>query len=396
MIEVLQPYLDNNILNKIIYPVKIDNNLYEFDIHYKNIPYKLDLNTNIDAIVIILTSIAICNKWKIVSKLPIDKKLYDNLLQIPTVYKKYHSKHTYLLGMLKYDEINLILDIPICDRSNIINNGLNCNITTLSLGVDSLHTILLNKDNLTHLMYVNYLDWSTCLNNIYDSIELISNKFNKELIIVDSNIKYTLMDMKLKDDVTMPGTDYAVFETDAIILALSYPLGLNTIYFSGFGNKNFPCMMGENSELIKYFNSNEFNNIGNYTERIKKINYIFKNDIEIIKYIRVCNERFRDFPYKNCSKCNKCLVTILYSYMLGYYDELKDVFLLQDKDYIENLLEIYHTNPNKSLSTKYFHKIYEQFYNLYIKNNKKPLKYIIDDFYGEFIDEDYILYNNYI
>ena len=108
MIEILEPYLDLTDLNKIIYPIIIQNIKYNFYIHY-DVSEELDLNLDIDCIVAMLCSIAICNNWKIKSDLPIDEKLYKNLKELPHTYKKYHSKHTSLMSMIKYEEINLIL-----------------------------------------------------------------------------------------------------------------------------------------------------------------------------------------------------------------------------------------------------------------------------------------------
>ena len=388
MIEILKPFLDSNVLNKIIYPVYIYNNLYNFYIKY-NISEKLDLNLNIDAIVIMLSSIAICNKWKIKSECSIDEKLYNNLLQLPNTYKKYHSKHTSLLGMLTYEEINLILDIPICNRSNT-NYGLHCNITPISMGVDSLHTILLNKNDLTHLIYINNLDRSIFIEDFKKNMKKFSDKYNKNLIIADSNFKQLIFSLKLNNNISMHGTNYAVFTSDAIQLASSYPLGINSIYLSGCGYKNIPCIMGQHNEINKYFISNEYNIIDNEETRIKKINYIINNDNQLIKYLRVCNDNTSGF-YINCSNCLKCNLTIFYFFMLGYYDELNDIFILPKKDEIINNLKIFHKNTNKDLSTKYDDLIYEQYLNLYLNNNEQPINNIIDNYYGEFIGENYIL-----
>ena len=389
MIEILKPFLDSNVLNKIIYPVYIDNNLHNFYIKY-NISEKLDLNLNIDAIVIMLSSIAICNKWKIKSECSIDEKLYNNLLLLPNTYKKYHSKHIGLLSMIKYDEINLILDIPTCNRNNT-NYGLNCNITPISMGVDSLHTILLNKNDLTHLIYINNLDNSNFIEDFKKNIKIVSDKYNKNLIIADSNFKKLTISLKLNNsNISMPGTNYAVFTSDAIQLASSYPLGINTIYLSGFGFKNIPCIMGQHYEINKYFISNEYNIIDNHETRIKKINYIVNNDKQIIKYLHVCNDNTLE-SLNNCSNCLKCNLTIFYFYMLGYCDELNEIFILPKKDEIIHNLKIFHKNPIKNLYTKYNDLIYEQYLNLYLNNNEQPINNIINNYYGEFIEEKYVL-----
>jgi hypothetical protein len=412
MIEILQPVLDNNISNKIIYPVRIDRKLYEFYIHY-DVPYTLDLNMNIDCIVVMLTSIAICNKWKIVSKLSIDEKLYNNLMQLPNTYKKYHSKHTSLLSMVKYEELNLVLEMPKCNRSSSkkelrreIRNknesgtprlnpegkgyvGLRAKITSLSMGVDSLHTILFNKHALSHLIYINNMDLSNTIPHFNKLLQKVSNKYDKKLIIANSNFKQMTMSLKLNNSISMPGTNYAVFTSDAILLASSYPLGLKKMYFSGFGSKNFPCLMGQHSEINKYFNSSEFVCIANEVERVRKINFIVKNDEEIIKHIRVCNDPTTT-KCANCSKCRKCITTIMYFYILGYYDILKDSFLLPSKEKIKNHLVPY---EESKLSSVYFNKIFEEYVKLYNANQCNSLNNIIENYSGDFINDNYFLRN---
>ncbi len=388
MIEILEPYFDKNILNKITYPVKIDNNTYDFYIHYEN-ENKMDLNLNIDGIVVMLSSIAICNKWKIRSTLPIDEKLYDNLLKLPDIYKRYHSKHTSLLSMVSYDEINLILDLPICNRKNTIKKGLQCNITAITMGIDSLHTILSNLEDITHTIYTNYMDVSSTVDNFHEVINYFSEKYNKNLIIVNSNFKELLLLSNL------PGTNYGVFTTDSILLASCYPLGIKKLYFNGAGSGTFPCLLGQHCDINKYFNSNEFTTSNNNTERIKKINYIVKNDIEIIKFLYVCNTYILNNTTNivNCSKCRKCTQVILYFHMLGYSHLLHDTFVLPNEEELKHLLNTLHINSNNTLATTYYNKIYEKFLKLYKDNDEKPISEIINNYAGKFIGEDYHLFS---
>ena len=390
MIEILQPYFDTTITNKIIYPVKINGNLYDFYMHYENEnDKKMDLNLNIDGIVVMLSSIAICNKWKITSTLPIDEKLYNNLLKLPNTYKKYHSKHTSLLSMVSYDEIELILDLPTFNRENTIEKGLQCNITPISMGIDSLHTILSNLQEITHTIYINYMDVSTTVDNFHEVINYFSEKYNKSLIIANSNFKELLLLSNL------PGTNYGVFMSDAILLASCYPLGLKKLYFSGFGNSNLPCLMSQHSDINKYFNSNEFTTCNNEIERIKKINYIVNNDVEMIKFLYVCNTYILNNTTNivNCSKCRKCIITLLYFHMLGYIHLLNDTFVLPTEEELKHLMNTIHIGTNKALGTIYYDKIYEEYLKLYKNNNEEPLCEIIDNYCGKFVGEDYHLFS---
>jgi hypothetical protein len=148
--------------------------------------------------------------------------------------------------------------------------------------------------------------------------------------------------------------------------------------------------MGQHSDINKYFNSNEFTTCNNETERIKKIDFIVKTDEEIIKHMRVCNE-WTDAKCDNCSKCSKCIRTMLYFYMLGYYDKITNAFLILDETIMKDKLITIHKVNNPRLSTVYFNKIYEEWLNLYMRNNMQSLNGIINDYVGDFTNEDYHL-----
>lgn len=392
MIEILEPFLDTATKNKIIYPIIINEISYQLYLEFK-FSHLAELNTNIDAIVVMLSSIAICNNWKITSKFPIDNVLYNNLLNLPKSYKKYYTKHTSLLSMLPIDQLNLILDMPTRHITNNYN-GLNAKVTPISMGIDSLHTILLNKQDLTHIIYINGMDLSNLDPTFYNKINMVSKKYTKPLIVVNSNFKELILSLKIKTSnntiIDMHGTNYGVFISGAMLLASCYPLGVKKLYFSGTCNRNFPCLIGDHYDIIKYFNSSEYNTYINETERIKKIDYIVKNDEPLIKDIRVCNLAPRK-KSANCSKCRKCMVTILYFYMLGYYDKLNNTFSVPNKHIIDKNVFTLLRGSNTSLSSIYFNKVYKAWLKLYLINNKS-LNRVINNYTGNFINEDYYLY----
>ncbi len=375
MIEILEPVLNSN---HITYPVKINGQLHNFEIKYNN--FDGPLNTNIDGLVIMLTPIAICNKWPIYSKLPIDSKLYNNLLNVPDTYKKYHHKHTYLLSHITKEELSLTLDLPTCDRTDNQNQN-QVNITPISMGIDSLHTIMTNKEQLTHLIYIVHLDFSDKIKNFQNNMEELANKYNKKLIIAESNFKQVCGSLKI------PGTNYGVFLGDPILVASCYPLNIHTLYFSGFGG-NIPCIMGQHSEVNMYFNSNEFNSIQNETLRIKKIKYIVENDVELLKKLRVCNDVvINNNNIYNCSKCGKCTRTLAYLYMLGYYDKAV-TFKRIEGDFIEYYMNNIYNQPDKTLATTYYDMIFLNLVNLY---NEHGSMNCINDYELKFINDKNVI-----
>ena len=383
MIEILEPYLCDQKKNSIVYPVIINGEEISFNITYKNknLP---PLNMNIDGIVIMLSSIAICNKLKITSKFPIDVALFNNLKKLPNCYKKYKVKHTSLLKDFTEENMNFVLELPTVNRRNY-SSCLNTNVTPISMGIDSLHTILTNKKVLNNIIYISGLDLSNHDKNICEKIVNISKICNTPLIISISDFKQKMSKLKLN------GTNYGVFTTNAIILASCYPLGINSLFFSGAGHDTFPCLSGEHFEYLQYYNSNEYTLVHNNAIRIKKINYIIQNKKELTPYIRVCNE-FPTNEYSNCGKCGKCLVTMLYMFMLGNYNELSKIFPLKDDTIIKENLFSFHKVKTEYLSSIYYARIYEEILKIYIKNNKQPLQNIINKYNGKFIDDQYYLY----
>lgn len=362
MIEIFKPKLFNNIIN---YPVKINNESYNFNIYYTN--YNGKLNNNIDGIVIMMISIAICNKWKIKSEFPIDSLLYDNLLNIVDVYKKYSTKH-----FMNKDELELILDMPKIDR---IKNNTNIKITPISLGVDSLHTILSNINDLTHLIHIINLDASSSIKNFNKNIITFCNKYNKKLIFAHSNFK------EIFSKLNILGTNYGVFTLDIILTASLYALSPECIYFSGFG-KDIPCIMAQLNEINKYFKSNEFDSICNDILRIKKIKYILEKEPDINYFLRVCNDTKSDYKITkiidngniyysgvfNCGKCGKCTRTYTYLYMLNLCDKIK-TFEKFDGNYIDYYLTNIYNKPDKILATKYYDMIFMNILKIYNDNN---------------------------
>ena len=373
MITILEPVLNSN---RITYPVDINNTLYNFFITY-NTNTNTVLNNAIDGIVCMLVPIAICNKMPIKSACPIDRLLYNNLMNIPAIYKKYHHIHTDLLGHILKEDLTLILDMPLCDR---VPNNNNTNITSISLGVDSLYTILKQKDEISHLLYIRNLDASHLINVFTDNLRYVATKYKKELVIANSNFKEILDSLKLY------GTNYGVFTGDGIFMASVYPLSPNNIIFNGFGTENsFPCLMCQHSDINQYFNSNEFHSQHVDTIRLKKIKYIVENDKTFLQILRVCNNNIH--PPKtmrmvtpegvyyagifNCTYCGKCNRTLAYLCMLNKY-ELSTSFKREKSNYLDYFLKTFQFNEEYKktcvISTKFYNMIFENIYALYTQD----------------------------
>lgn len=342
MIKILEPIIKNN---QIEYKISINNVTYNFFVKYFN--YKGEINKNIDGIVVMLIPIAICNNLSIHSKFPIDKSLYNNLYKIPLLYQKYYEKHPCLLGkIIKKEDIILKLDLPVIERVVINNNN---GISTLSLGIDSTYNLFKNNEFITHLLYVNTLDFSNSIPKLHNSLKYISRKYKKQLIIAESNVKEVVLKMNLN------GTNYGVFTSHGILMMHFYPLNMKNIYFNG--TSYTPFLNGESVELTNCFFSNEYNiSIPNLL-RIDKLKYILEYDDDILNYLRVCNNTY-DGKNINCSKCVKCKRTILFLYILGYYDKIKTFEKPKDvTDYIDFYISNMSEEKNMTESSKYINSL---------------------------------------
>uniref|UniRef100_A0A6C0I9L3 Uncharacterized protein n=1 Tax=viral metagenome TaxID=1070528 RepID=A0A6C0I9L3_9ZZZZ len=360
-IYILKPVIEDK---KISYDVYIKNVKYNFYIYYNILPTGV-LNDNIDGIVTMLTPVAICSNLEIHSDQSIDLELYNNLMKIPEVYKKYHHQHTSLLAHIKKEDLQLKLCLDTVTRSK--NDGVN--ITSISLGVDSLYAIDKYSQDLSHLIYIKGLDLSYTVKSIYYNLLYVNGVYKKQLILAKSNFKQTM------DQLKIPGNNYTIFLSDPIFVASVYPLGVGKIIFNGFGiDKSFPCLFGQHIDLDDCLVSNEFETINVDCIRIKKIKHIVENAPELLKILRVCNqivpsvglkkiETTDGFYYTgifNCSNCAKCSFTLAYLYMLN---KCKNAVTFNNQT---NYLII---KESPYLTFTYFKMIFDQVYQLF-KNNK--------------------------
>ncbi len=350
MITILKPQLINN--NKIKYPVEINDILYNFEISYD---LNLKLNLNIDGIVCMMLPIAICNNLTIKSQYPIDSQLYKNLFNIKDNFIKYYDIQMYG-SQIKKEHLNLILDIPTIDRSK---NSTNINITPISMGIDSLHTVLTNLNSITHLINIEEMDLSYKIPIIKNNIIDLASKYEKHIIFAKSNFKKIILSLDLY------GTNYGVFTSEFIMLASCYPISFDTIYFSGMGG-DIPCLISQHSAINSFLISNEFDSINNLTTRVKKLKFILKKDFSLLNKIRICNDEIADRSILNCGKCGKCARTMCYFYMLGVYNRLKTFnFLPANINYVDYYMENYFNKPDKILATKFYDMIFENIYFIY-------------------------------
>ena len=370
MIRIARPIVQQSAIE---YPVSIGDRQYRFKVEVENATRPL--NTNIDGIVCMLVPIAILNNMEIVSDEPIDVDLYDNLMQLPAIYKKYHCRHT-LMSHIRVDDIALRLHVPRCARAKASGPS----VTSLSLGVDSIYTVLKRSADVDTTVHIRGFD-GPMESFAETNLEYASTVLKKPIQYIKTNIKRLMGKLPLK------GTNYGVFTGDGIFVAAVYPLCPRTIIFNGFGCDNsdsFPCLSGQHPEINQYFKSGEFASENVDTARAKKIKHIVENT-PLLNVLKVCTRMYEPVMMTrvtdgygtyyeavvNCSECGKCEKTLLYIWMLGLYKSAI-TFHLGKPDFLSHFENKYVRNPEykrtRLLSSSFYDMIVDQVIALYKKN----------------------------
>jgi hypothetical protein len=207
-----------------------------------------------------------------------------------------------------------------------------------TLGIDSLYTFLLNRNNekkIKYLIYVDgydvYINQHKFLVDIHKAITSVSKKTGCIPIFVQSNLRSIC-------DVLVPWHNYHIAPLAAVTFLLSNYI--DVIYYNG-DLKNLFNLAVKN----RYFASEtaKMTNFGAFISRIKKIR-IIKNLSYfpfLLKYLRVCNESFKKrTTIYNCSKCEKCTRTILSLKICGV-SNINHIFSGLHQEYIKG----YHLEP---------------------------------------------------
>ena len=360
MIEIAKPILTGS---SIEYPVRINQIEYRFTLEIEG----RQITPEIDGLVCMLAPIAILNCLPIKSEEPIDSVLYENLMKLPAIYKKYHHKHTSLMAHLTPEDIKLDLDIPICNRPR----RQNCSVTSMSLGVDSLCTILQKADTIDTTIHIRGLDGP--LEPFAEiNLQYASRILDVPIQFIKTNFKSVMGKLPLK------GTNYGVFTGDSIFVAAVYPLGASHIIFNGFGcEDSFPCLSGQHPEVNQYFQSAEFTSENVDMARVKKVKYLLDKKPQLLNVLKVCTNMLqpRQLAAKldtngiyydavvNCSNCGKCDKTLLYIWMLGQYHNAS-TFTHTHPDFLEYFERTYVNNPdykkNRLLASSFYDILVEK------------------------------------
>lgn len=141
------------------------------------------------------------------------------------------------------------------------------------------------------------------------------------------NLGFVVVDSNISEHARMSFNYIHTFRTLSAVLALQ-KLFRVYYYSSGFtiGEFSFSPIDSANFDL---FNLKYFTTEGMDSDRLDKQNYI-KDFSDTYKYLNVCN-----LEAVNCSKCEKCIRTMVGFYILDCLEDYKEVF---DIEYFFNKL----------------------------------------------------------
>lgn len=287
------------------------------------------LPDSVDGFIIPALIIAMRNREDLIVYGRISEQLYwnvkDSLMQIlHTVNPR--------LKMIKIKFEGEFHDYSQCSSNSLVGTGLSC-------GIDSFHAVHQNfwrlgedsKIKLNALLQINH--------SYEDSVECVWQRKLDRMRDASLEIGLPLIDIRSNTYANVPAKYIAVHTllNCSAILAM----GLNFIkYYYASGYRYTDLFVGEALDIahadpfVLQLMSTEFIHFlstGSERSRANKTKDIATNTT-VMKYLDVCPKH--DVGLKNCSKCYKCIRTMVTLDVLGRVDEYADIFDL----------DIYHRN----------------------------------------------------
>jgi hypothetical protein len=209
---------------------------------------------------------------------------------------------------------------------SMVESGKKC-LSTFSCGVDSFYTLLQNMERIDTLLYVvNYDVYEnvqpTTTFNLLDLIKKMGNRYDKQVIICRSNQQQILMSIDYLQNVEdlwgrylfgpcLFSNYYNLREFNRFLIPSSfqYPGNENRLCGSSF---DIDHLYGRTNKMLIYH--------GNLT-RFCKIRYLMSHPHKetILSSLRVCYQ-VQNITL-NCSKCEKCMRTMIMIYLVSPYNE---------------------------------------------------------------------------
>lgn len=214
--------------------------------------------------------------------------------------------------------------------------------TFFSAGVDSFYTYLKNKKEISHLILVHGFDIPLQNTEFFDevrkTVEAVAKEEKKEAIIVETNVA-EIVEKRLIWDFAHGGALAAV--------ALFLQGGLGTVLIPASVRKDNVFPYGTRPDLDKLWSTEtlQIRSDGSEYDRLGKVlNGVGQSPLAL-RYLRVCVQNLKG-KY-NCSRCYKCLQTMIELECAGTLDQAKTFENQLDLDAVRNMYYDYALKYNK-------------------------------------------------
>jgi len=272
----------------------------------------------------LIPAMAAGENLEIEPRVRISPKLVTGIMRLQDIYHCWNP-------VLKKIEIQGAQSI-----SEPINHGV---ASFFSGGVDGAYTLVRHKEEITHLIYINGLDFEMKEEDFAKAVlrrRRIAGSFNKSLIPVKTNLNSFMAQNKI----------HSVLRTGACLASVAHVLGFPKAYIASSNTYNELHPVGTHP-LTDPLWSNEATELihdGADVKRIEKTQQIIDHEV-IRDNLIVCWEESDE----NCGICPKCIRTMITLKILGVKSSVfqKDLRLrdvkrlrLNNRDY----LSYYHQN----------------------------------------------------
>lgn len=292
-------------------------NSLRYEIRIGNKSYNINLSANKKVLLENMeTPLALALSAAMRLKLPI---FVDGNLSEQYLEKMYGLMRHYERNYKNFHQVQIN-----CKR--VISHNLkkqNRHATFFSGGVDSFYTLLKRSDDISALVVLYGFDIKLKdlekIKQTKRATEKVAHNLNKELIEISGNFTEII-------------TDYCKWVTEGhgfVLAAVSRALAgwLDVVYIPGTHSENDTKSWGSTIYTDQQHSDDEISIIhdSDQKERIDKLLYISKNRLAL-ESLRVCGDVPYDGTY-NCSRCEKCVRTMLQLWSINKLDQAKSFHL---------------------------------------------------------------------
>jgi hypothetical protein len=270
-----------------------------------------DVDIGVEPMVALFAQAAILNNFTLTSDEPISAVFHDNMTRgLVDLWKWWQPDKQW----------NLQLDMPTKnDGSTVSSGGV---MSSFSGGVDSFHTLFSHQDEITDLLFVCGFDVTNdeLLSTVLPKIRHVAASYNKNLIVVKSNIRSILPAFQFSKSVDWLDHLHGP-ATFSIVKCLPHCL----FYFPSSNESKVldqtKLVRGSGYRLDPLFGDTHQQIIHDGdVSRLAKTDFIAKFDGPMIsEALRVCwkNNYDHNASY-NCETCEKCMRTAYTLHLLGH------------------------------------------------------------------------------